>query len=142
MGNAIRTLVLCSMLVACGDDKPDVVAAPERDMATLAGVVVLRERVGLTRDSRLELEIAELAASGSSDLVVLRKTISQPGQGNLAFSIEYDAELIDADRGYVIAAKVFDRDHLIFASTGNIPVLTKDGSADVVINAVRVSTAQ
>ena len=138
MNRVLMTVALCTLVVACGDPDPEV-AEPESANASVSGVVVFRERIGLTQESRLEVELSDVSLADVPATVIATAVIDNPGQSPIAFSLEYDASLIDDRHSYSIGARVLDRGHLILVSDNINPALTRNAPEEVIVYAVRVS---
>jgi len=135
-GTAIA--LVCFVVVGCSEPAPPS-EAPERDVRTISGTVKFREHIGLTPESRLELTLQDVSVAAAPALQIATETVENPGQSPIEFTIQYDAELIDATHRYSIDAKVFDRGHLILLSDTIVPVLTDGAAENPRIIVVRVS---
>ena len=138
MNKIILAPVLGLMIAACGDPEPQTVA-PELNSKTVSGTVVFRERIGLTQESRLELELKDVSLSDTPARVIATAAIDNPGQSPIAFTIEYDAQQIDERHSYSIGARVLDRGQLILVSDSISPALTRNAPAEAKVFVVRVS---
>ena len=79
MNRVLMTVALCTLVVACGDPDPEV-AEPEIANASVSGVVVFRERIGLTPESRLEVELSDVSLADVPAMVIATAVIDNPGQ--------------------------------------------------------------
>ena len=138
MNRVLVTFALCTLVVACGDPEPEV-TEPEIANASVSGVVVFRESIGLTPESRLEIELTDVSLADAPATVIATVAIDNPGQSPIAFTLEYDASLIDDRHSYSIGARVLDRGHLILVSDNINPALTRNAPEVVTVYAVRVS---
>lgn len=125
-------------LAACGDPPP-AVEEPSSTVQTITGTVEFAERIGLTPESRLEVRLLDVSLADAAAVEIASRVIEKPGQSPLAFTIEFDRNLIDERNTYSIGAKVFDRDRLIMISDSVNPVLTRGAGTEVTIRAVRVT---
>jgi putative lipoprotein len=130
--------LVCLVIVGCSDPAPPVVE-PQQDMRTISGTVKIRERIGLTPDSRLEIKLLDVSVADAPAVEIVAEAIENPGQSPIEFAIQYDATLIDTTHRYSIAAKIFDRGRLILLSDTNVPVLTHNAAENPRIVVVRVS---
>ena len=133
--------LVCLVLVACSDPAPPV-EEPQQDMRTISGTVKVRERIGLTAESRLEIKLLDVSVADAPAVEIVAEAIENPGQSPIEFTIQYDAALIDATHRYSIAAKIFDRGRLILLSDTNVPVLTHNAAENPRIVVVRVSQSK
>jgi putative lipoprotein len=138
MNKITSVLAIGLVIAACSDPEPTVVE-PEKQSATVAGTVVFREMIGLTPASQLQVELIDVSLTDKAAPVIATSTIDNPGQSPIAFSIEYDPELINQGHSYSIRAKVLDRDHLILQSDSISPAITLNAPTATTVFAVRVS---
>ena len=138
MNKMILALVLGFMVAACGDPEPQT-ATPDLNYKSVSGTVVFRERIGLTPESRMEVELKDVSLSDVLATVVATAAIDHPGQSPIAFTIEYDASQVDDRHSYSIGARVLDRGQLILVSDSISPALTRNAPAEVKVFVVRVS---
>lgn len=132
------TALVCFILAGCSDPAPPV-EEPQQDMRTISGTVKFRERIGLTPESRLEIKLLDVSVADAPAVEIAARAIDNPGQSPIGFTIQYDANLIDATHGYSIHAKVFDRGRLILLSDTIVPVLAHDAAENPRVVVVRVS---
>jgi len=141
MSKIIMLLAIGLLVAACGDPEPQTVE-PQLETETVSGTVVFRERIGLTPESRLEVELQDVSLSDLPVKVVAAATIDNPGQSPISFTIEYIADQIDDRRSYSIGARVLDRGHLIMVSDSISPALTRNAPDEITVYAVRVSQSK
>lgn len=136
------SLTLAMLFVACSKETPPVQPEPlpaqQKTMLTISGTVVLRERIGLTPESRLDIRLEDVSRADVPAIEIAKRSIDNPGQSPIPFSIDVDEGLIDQRMSYAIRAQVFDGDQLIFVSDSHNPVLTHGAGTDVTVNAVRL----
>lgn len=132
------TVVFGTLAAACSDPEPQVVE-PARVYASVSGAVVFRERIGLTPESNLEIELLDVSLADTPANVIATENVENPGQSPIAFTLEYDPGLIDEKRSYSIGARVTDRGHLILISDTINSALTQNSPEEVTVYAVRVS---
>lgn len=138
MNRIILVLTFGLLTASCSDPEPPVVE-PQKKMASVTGVVIFRERIGLTPESQLQVALNDVSLSATAESVIVATTIDNPGQSPIAFSIEYDPDIIDKRHSYSISAKVRDRGQLILESDSISPAITLNAPEEVSVFAVRVS---
>ena len=135
---AMISLGLMMILGGCGEEEP----APEVavvSMKTISGTVTYRERIGLTSESRLQVQLLDVSKADALATEISSTVIDNPGQVPIPFSLDFDPADIDDRMTYSISAKIFDRDQLIFTSDSINPVLTRGAGNTVVVNVVRAA---
>src|SRR5262249_10458543 len=73
------------------------VASSNSSAAKLTGTATYRERLALTPYAVLEATLEDVPKAGAKAVVVARTRKSNPGQVPIAFELEYDPHLIDAE---------------------------------------------
>jgi uncharacterized lipoprotein YbaY len=98
---------------------------PER--AAVSGVVTYRERVALTPDAVVRVQIEDSSRADAPAIVISEQVIESPGQVPIAFSVGYDPAAIDPAHRYTLRARITDGDgRLLFINTQSYPVITRD----------------
>jgi putative lipoprotein len=141
MNKIIMLLATGLLIAACGDPEPQT-PEPQPKSETVSGTVIFRERIGLTPESRLEVELQDVSLSDVPAAVIAATAIDNPGQSPISFTIDYIADQIDDRHSYSISARVLDRGHLIMVSDSISPALTRNAPDEVTVYAVRVSQSK
>jgi len=134
-------VVIGTLAAACSDPEPQVVE-PAPVYASVSGAVVFLERIGLTSESNLEIELLDVSLADTPAKVIATANVENPGQSPIAFTLEYDPGLIDEKRSYSSGARVTDRGHLILISDTINSALTQNSPEEVTVYAVRVSQSK
>jgi putative lipoprotein len=133
-------IVVLQVLLACSGTEKSPASQTEPPVTEqVTGVVMFRDRVGLTPEARLEVRIHDVSRADAPAIEIASIGVDDPGQSPIGFSIVYDPALIDERHTYSISARVYDRGQLIFVSDTMTPVLTRGAGRDVVVDVVRVS---
>lgn len=97
--------------------------APAAPSAFLMGSVVYRQRVALTPEAEVQIELRDVSIPDADSVLVAKQVISTPGQVPIPFSLEYDPTRITPGHTYAISARITDRGQLQFVTDTRIPVL-------------------
>ena len=136
-------------LAACAASTPPATPAPppappptEAQAGTQAetrvtGSVFYRERIALTPDAVLQVEVVESAAPGGTERVVGTQTIQSPGQVPIAFSVAVPSDRIHPDATYTLRARITDAGRA-YVTPAPIPVLTQGHPSQDVQVLVRI----
>ena len=92
--------------------------------AVLSGTVTYRQRVALTPEAEVHVELRDVPPPNGEPTLIAKKVITRPGQVPVAFSLEYDPSRIVDGHSYVVSARIADRGQLAFVTESPIPVLT------------------
>ena len=90
---AIISLGLMMILGGCGEKEP----APEVvvvSMETISGTVTYRERIGLTSESRLQVQLLDVSKADALATEISSTVIDNPGQAPIPFSLDFDPALV------------------------------------------------
>ncbi|HYO54634.1 YbaY family lipoprotein [Archangium sp.] len=90
----------------------------------VTGSVFYRERIALTPDAVLQVEVVESAPQGGTGPVVGEQTLQSPGQVPIAFSVPVPSERIRPDATYTVRARITDAER-VFTTPEPVPVLTQ-----------------
>ncbi len=94
--------------------------------AYVSGSVTYRERLALTPDATLVVELRDVSYADAPALLIARQTISEPGQVPIAFKVGYNREDLDSRSIYSISAKVVESDgRLAFINDTAYEVITR-----------------
>ena len=100
--------------------------------SSVSGTVAYRERLALTPDATLVVELRDVSYADGPAALIARQTISGPGQVPIKFKVEYNREDIDSRNRYAITAKIIESDgRLAFINDTAYEVITR-GNPDKV----------
>ena len=97
--------------------------AQEARAAQVTGSVSYLERVALSPEAVVRVEVVEVGADGAES-VVGERTLNSPGQVPIAFSVEVPAGRVRPDGTYRARALITDGGRR-FSTTEPVPVLTQ-----------------
>ncbi len=101
------------------------VASGRNPDSSVSGTVTYRERLALTPDATLVVELRDVSYADAPAPLIARQTISGPGQVPIKFKVEYSREDIDSRSRYSIAAKIVESDgRLAFTNDTAYEVIT------------------
>ena len=93
--------------------------------SSVSGTVAYRERLALTPDATLVVELRDVSYADGPAALIARQTISGPGQVPIKFKVEYNREDIDSRKRYAISAKIIESDgRLAFINDTAYEVIT------------------
>jgi putative lipoprotein len=104
--------------------RPTEARAETRAETRVTGSVSYRERIALTPDAVLHVEVVESAPPGGTPSVVGEQTLQNPGQVPIAFSVPVPSERIRPDATYTVRARLTDAGR-VFTTPEPVPVLTQ-----------------
>jgi putative lipoprotein len=93
---------------------------------TLTGTITYLQRVALTPEAELQIELRDATATDPTSMPILKQVIRRPGQVPIAFSLEVDPEKILPAHAYAVSARITDRGQLQFVTERPVPALTGD----------------
>jgi putative lipoprotein len=110
-----------------------------RTFAALAGTITYVQRVALTPEAIVQIELKDVSRA-DLDAPVIAKQILRPAgkQVPLPFSLDYDPADIQPGRAYALTARITDRGQLAFVTDTKVPVLTGGAPANAEIVVVPV----
>ncbi|EPX64122.1 hypothetical protein D187_005256 [Cystobacter fuscus DSM 2262] len=103
----------------------------------VTGSVFYRERIALTPDAVLQVDVVESASPGGTETVVGTQTIQSPGQVPIAFSVAVPSDRIRPDATYTLRARITDAGRA-YGTPTPIPVLTQGHPSQDVQVLVRI----
>ena len=106
---------------------------PPPASAVLNGTVTYRQRVALTPEAEVHVELRDVPPANGEPILIAKKVITRPGQVPVAFTLTYDPSRILDGHSYVVSARIADRGQLAFVTESPIPVLTGDVSPAIEI---------
>jgi len=99
--------------------------APQAQSAMeVTGAVFYRERIALSPQAVLQVEVVEAGAQGGSESIVAQQTYPNPGQVPLRFSVTVPGERFRSEATYLLRARITDGSRS-FSAAQAIPVLTQ-----------------
>jgi len=131
---AALTLAAC----ATTPEQPPVDARATKAAETqVTGSVFYMERIALTPEAVVQVQVVEVAPAGGTESVLGERTLSSPGQVPIAFSVGVPTERIRPEGTYVVRARITDGART-FTTTEPVPVLTQGHPSQDVRVRVRV----
>ena len=112
-----------------------------RTFAELTGTVAYLERVALTPEALVQVELREVPKAGATDEppLIARQIVRPSGkQVPIPFTLEYDTSDIITGRAYAVSARITDRGQLAFVTDTKVSVLTEGATGAVEIVVVPV----
>jgi putative lipoprotein len=140
---AALTLSACAMTpepppVEKPVEKEETVARPTEAAKTqVTGSVFYLERIALSPEAVVRVEVVEVASAGGTESVLGERTLSSPGQVPIGFSVDVPTERIRPEGTYVVRARITDGGRT-FTTTEPVPVLTQGHPSQDVRVRVRV----
>ena len=106
-------------------DKQETTMRPTEAAETqVTGSVFYSERIALTPEAVVQVEVVEVAPEGGKESVIGEQTLSSPGQVPIRFSVGVPAERIRPEGSYVVRARITDGARS-FTTPEPVPVLTQ-----------------
>ena len=101
------------------------VASGRTPNASVTGSVTYRERLPLSPEATLIVELRDVSYADASGMLIARQTIPNPGQVPITFKVEYNRDDIDPRNTYAISARIVESDgRLAFADDTAYDVIT------------------
>jgi putative lipoprotein len=99
--------------------------APQAQSAMeVTGSVFYRERIALSPEAVLQVEVVEAGAQAGTESIVAQQTYPNPGQVPLRFSVTVPGERFRSEGTYLLRARITDGSRS-FSAAQAIPVLTQ-----------------
>ena len=123
-------LVLLAAVACRGEPDPsnstlEVTSAREPN-AYVSGTVTYRERLALTPDATLVVELRDISYADAPAPLIARQTISAPGQVPVNFKVGYNRSDIDSRSMYSVSARIIESDgRLAFTNDTAYEVITR-----------------
>jgi putative lipoprotein len=140
---AALTLAACATSTPPATPAPPPAPPPTETQAgpqaetRVTGSVFYRERIALTPDAVLQVDVVESASPGGTETVVGTQTLQRPGQVPIAFSVAVPADRIRPDATYTLRARLTDGARA-YVTPAPIPVLTQGHPSQDVQVLVRI----
>jgi len=110
-----------------------------RGDAAVKGSVTYRERIALTPDARLVIELRDVSLADAPAPLISSMTIVGPGQVPIHFRLNYDEAEIDHRRTYSVSATIFESDgRMAFTNDTAYEVITRGNPSRVDMGLVMV----
>ena len=101
------------------------VASGRTPNASVTGSVTYRERLALSPEATLIVELRDVSYADASAMLIARQTIPNPGQVPISFRVEYNRDDIDPRNTYAISARIVESDgRLAFINDTAYEVIT------------------
>ena len=134
---AIGGSALLLASAACGNDSTPTNATLEitsgrSPNAAVSGTVTYRERLALSPDAKLVVELRDVSYADASAPLIARQTILNPGQVPISFRLEYNRDDIQPRNSYSISARIIEADgRLAFTNDTAYDVITQGNPSRV-----------
>ena len=100
--------------------------------ASVSGTVTYRERLALTPEARLEVQLRDTSLMDAAAPLVAEQVIVNPGQVPINFKVEYNGDDIDSRNTYSIQARITEGDgRLAFINDTAYDVITRGNPREV-----------
>lgn len=116
---------------------PELLPTP-RARLSLEGTVTYVERIALTPEAVVQVELRDLAVPESEGPPIAKQVIARPGQVPVAFSISYEPGSLMTGHRYALSARISDRGQLQFVTEQPIAAIPKPAPAPLEILVVPV----
>ena len=94
--------------------------------ASVSGTITYRERIALTPDATVVVELRDVSLADAAAPLVASQTIHDPGQVPIAFTVPYNRDVIDPRNTYAISARIIESDgRLAFINDTAYEVITR-----------------
>lgn len=121
--------------------EPAAGASPEPGPgAMLEGTASYRERTALPPEAMFEAQLEDVSRADAPAEMMGKTSLGSPGNPPIHFAIPYDPARIQADRSYVVRARILVGEEVFFTTDQAYPVLTR-GSPDTVSLMLRRAAA-
>ena len=98
----------------------------------MTGSVTYRERLALTDDASLVIELRDVSYADAAAPLIASKTITNPGQVPIKFEIDYSRHDIESRNIYAISATIFESDgRMAFTNDTAYDVVTRGNPHNV-----------
>lgn len=99
--------------------------------ASVTGDVVYRERMALTEDAVVTVQLQDVSLADAPAKVLDEQVIKNPGQVPIPYEVRYDESEIDERHTYSVRARIEDgQGNLLFTTTQSYPVITHDNPTE------------
>jgi len=119
---AVGLVAMMVLLVATGCG----VAGSVFGGSSVSGTVTYRERIALTPDARLIVQIRDTSYADAAAELIAEQVITDPGQVPISFEVDYDPDDIDSRSTYSVSARIEEADgRLAFINDTAYDVITR-----------------
>ena len=102
------------------------VSSPTDSNASVTGTVTYRERLALTGEASLVVELRDVSYADAAAPLIASQTIHNPGQVPITFEVPYNRADIDRRKVYSITARIIESDgRLAFTNDTAYEVITR-----------------
>ena len=116
----IAVAVISIIAAGCG-----VVGSRLGSSSSVSGTVTYRERIALTPDATLIVQIRDTSYADASAELIAEQVISDPGQVPISFEVDYHPDDIDSRNTYSVSARIEESDgRLAFINDTAYDVIT------------------
>ena len=98
--------------------------------ASVRGTVTYRERLALTPDATLVVELRDVSYADGAAPLIARQTISGPGQVPIEFEVHYSSEDIRPRNRYSISADIVESDGRLAFTNDTVHEVITQGNPD------------
>lgn len=107
--------------------------------AAVTGTVAYRERIALTPEAVVEVQLLDVSIADASAKLIAEQTIRPQHQVPIPFELAYDPAEIDERFTYTVRATIRERGRLVFTTDRSYRVLTRGSPNHVDLILVRSS---
>ena len=107
--------------------------------ASVTGTVTYRERIALTPEAVVQVQLLDVSIADASAKLVAEQTIKPQHQVPIPFELIYDPAVIDERFTYAVRATIRERGQLMFTTDRSYRVLTRGSPSHVDLVLVRTS---
>lgn len=134
---AIGASLLASACMMDGEyDRPVDNRPPALTAGVLRGTVTYRERIALPPNARVEIKIVDAGRQDTRNREIATVTIPTRGrQVPIPFELRYPGDRPNQPAVYVVRARIFSGDRMLFINTARTP-LPPRGRVDIVVSPV------
>ncbi len=109
------------------------------ESASVTGTVAYRERIALTPEAVVEVQLLDVSLADASAKLIAEQTIKPEHQVPIPFELVYDPATIDERYTYTVRATIRERGRLMFTTDRSYRVLTRGAPNHVDLILVRTS---
>ena len=131
--------VILLVVSACSVIGEESNASQGAKSATVTGTVTYRERIALTPEAVVEVQLLDVSLADAPAKQIAIQTIKPKHQVPIPFELIYDPADIDERMTYAVRATIRDGARLLFTTDRHYPVLTRGHPHHVDLVLVRSS---
>jgi putative lipoprotein len=135
----IRAVGLVGLVAACSSkNPPPEEPAMPREERSVSGTVAYRERMALSPDAAVQVQLSDVSRQDAPAQVIAETTFTAGGrQVPLPFELRYAPELIESNHTYALRATIRDQGRLLFTTDAAHLVVTQGNPEKVDLMLVR-----